>query len=109
MKRTVEDLQDGRFKITESTGEIHYTTPERPVDGGYRLFEYVAYPILTQSDIETCPLPHFNVDSFTTYPNEGDRLFHPMMLSSKNQHVMAERVARVKIAFNLNLFESEDN
>ena len=110
MTRLIEDLKDGRYKITESTGELHYTDPYRPMDENYRLFQGIALAILTQEQIDTVQLPHFNVDSYTEYPAENATLIHPRSCGSYLGHMVAERVARVKIAKNLSLISTnEDN
>ena len=101
MTRLIEDLKDGRYKITESTGELHYTDPYRPMDEGYRSFQGVAVAILTQSQIDTAQLPHLNVDSYSRYPSENDTLIHPRSCGSYLGHMVAERVARIKIAEHL--------
>ena len=108
MTRIVEPLPDGRNKIQELTGEIHYTDPYRPMDEGCRLFQGVAFPILTQSEIDTTQLPYFNVDSYTEYPAENATLIHPRSCGSYLGHMVAERVARVKIAKNLSLISTNE-
>ena len=108
MTRHIEDLKDGRYKITEASGEIHYTDPYRPMDEGYRLFQGVAVAILTQEQIDTTQLPFFNVDNYTEYPAENATLIHPRSCGSYLGHMTAERVARVKIAQHLKLNFTEE-
>lgn len=108
MTRLIEDLKDGRHKITESTGELHYTDPYKPMDEDYRLFRGVAFPILTQSEIETTQLHFFNVATYTEYPSENDTLIHPRSCGSYLGHMTAERVARIKIAQHLNLISTNE-
>ena len=105
MKRTIEDLKDGRYKITEETGEVHYTEIERPFpEEGYRLFQYVAYEILTQEQIDSTQLPYFDLENYTEYPRESDTLF-AFLYHSHNLYgrSLCERVARIKISQNLKL------
>ena len=110
MKRNLELLSDGRYKITEETGETHFTDPYRPMDEGYRLFQGVAVAILTQSEIDTTHLPFFNINSYSEYPSENGTLIHPRSCGSYLGHMVAERVARVKIAQHLrSISTSEDN
>ena len=108
MTRNIEYLKDGRHKIIEETGEIHYTEIERPMDEGYRLFRGVAFPILTQSEIDTTHLPFFNINSYSEYPSENDTLIHPRSCGSYLGHMVAERVARIKIAQHLNLISTNE-
>ena len=108
MTRNLELLPDGRYKITEVTGELHYSDPERPMDEGYRLFRGVAFPILTQSEIDTTHLPFFNINSYSEYPSENDTLIHPRSCGSYLGHMVAERVARIKIAQHLNLISTNE-
>ena len=108
MTRIVEPLPDGRNKIQELTGEIHYTDPYRPMDEGYRLFQGVAVAILTQEQIDTTQLPYFNVDSYTEYPAENATLIHPRSCGSYLGHMVAERVARLRIQDNLKLISTTE-
>ena len=101
MERIVEPLPDGRNKIQELTGELHYTDPYRPMDEGYRLFQGVAVAILTPEQIATTQLPFFNVATYTEYPAENATLIHPRSCGSYLGHMVAERVARIKIAEHL--------
>ena len=106
MNRLLEPLPDGKYKITEVSGEIHYSEIERPFpEEGFRLFQYVSYPILSQCQIDNTSLPYFNVDDFKAYPRESDTLFS-FLYHSHNLYArsICERVARIKIAQNLKLF-----
>lgn len=111
MKRKVELQESGNFKITEETGEIHYTQPDRPINDGFALFQGVVWPILTQSQVDTTDLPHyFNVDDYSEYPAENSTLFPYLVQSQSLQgRSICERIARVKIAHNLTMFETENN
>jgi len=93
------------MKRTESTGETWFTQIERAIpDEGYRLFQGVAYPILTQEQIDSTDLPYFSKSKYETYPRESDTLFaflyHSHNLYSRS---ILERVARIQIAKNLKL------
>ena len=107
MKRLLEFQSNGNFKITESTGELWYSQPDRPITDGYALFQGVVWPILTQSQIDSADLPHyFTVDEYPEYPMENSTLFPYLVQShSLTGRSICERIARVKIAHNLNMFE----
>ena len=111
MKRLIESVPNGLIqKITESTGEMHWTAIERPQIEGYRLFQYVACPILTQDQIDNTVLPQiFNVGDYLEYPAESSSLFQRMLCGSYSNWMVCERVARIQIAQNLNMFEPENN
>jgi hypothetical protein len=108
--RIVEILEDGRSKVTEVTGEIHYTEIERPLDPGYRLFHYMPCELLTEAEIENTLLPYFNVEAFTEYPGENETIM-PCLLHSHSLagRMICERVARVKIAKNLQILPGMKN
>lgn len=112
MKRKLEALPDGRFKITEITGETWFTQIERAIpDEGYRLFQNVAYEILTPEQIENTVLPWFEVDKYSEYPRESDTLF-AFLHYSHNLYgrSLCERVARIRIQENLKTISTnEDN
>jgi hypothetical protein len=100
----IQELPDGRSKIIEATGEIHFTEIEKPVDSGYRLFHYMPCALLTADDIENTLLPYFDVEAFTEYPSESDTIMPGLMMSHSLQgRILCERVARVHIAKNLQI------
>lgn len=111
MERFKEYLDDGIYRITEETGEVHYTALERPMEDGYRLFQYVAYPILTQDEIDTVQLPpSFDVDSYKVYPEESETLFPYLIQShSLTGRSIIERIARIRIQENLDKIANEEN
>ena len=103
MTRHIEDLKDGRYKVTEISGETWYSEYDRPVpEEGYRLFRGVAYEILTQDQIKNTVLPYFDVLSHSGYPLENDQLFGNLYYSHNLfGRSILERVARLRIQENL--------
>ena len=99
MTRQMEKLKCDRYRVTEETGEVWYTEIERGVpDEGYRLHHYVAMPILTPQQIADTVLPHFDLESYTAYPQESDTLFSFLCLSHNlYARSILERVARIRI------------
>ena len=110
MKRTIVQLPgEIILKITEETGEIHYRVKETPQPDGYRIFHGYVCPILTQSEIDTTPLPHlFNVEDYSVYPAENETLFPYLHMSlTLLGRSIVERIARIHIARHLNLYVGE--
>lgn len=106
MKRLVEELEDGRCKITEKTGEIHYTVIDRFIPDGYRDYWGTVLEILTQEQIDTTPLPYFDLDRWDTYPKENEKIMMNLFFSHNflGQSI-CERVARIKLAQKLGMFD----
>ena len=105
MKRLLEFQSSGQYKITETTGEMHLTAIERPQTEGFRLFQYVACEILTEDQIKNTVLPYFDLANYSEYPAESASLFNRAACGSYNHWMICERIARIHIAHNLNMFE----
>ena len=110
MTRLIEPLKDGRSKVTEDSGEIWYSLIERGFpDEGYRLFQGVTYPILTQDQIENTVLPYFDALSHSKYPHESDQLFRNLYYSHNlYTRSILERVARLRIAEHLKTISTNE-
>ena len=107
MQKTVRLLDRSlTYQIVETTGEIHYSPKLIPLRDGYRLWRNSVWPILTQYEIDNMVLPlEFGVVQYLTYPDENTVLF-PKLADKDDieRQAACERIARVKIAKNLNLF-----
>ena len=105
MTRTIEKINTEISRVTEVTGETWLTQMERAIpDEGFCLFQGVAYPILTQHQIENTVLPHFDLDRYPDLPRDSDQLFGFLYyMHNLYSRSILERVARVRIAKNLEL------
>lgn len=107
MERIRQDLGDGHYRVIEPTGEIHYTLPDRPLDEGYRLYQGLPCELLTQEQIDKTLLPYFEVENYSEYPDETMTLMPTLRLSlSRVGCVVAERVARIRIAQHLDFIKN---
>ena len=106
-KRLVQEIENGLLRITEITGEIHISDPNYlPTPEGFNKFFGTVVPCLTQHQIDTTPLPVWDIDRWDRYP-EGNEKVMPYLGFSHNflAQSIIERIGKIKIAEKLGLLD----